>query len=312
MINKTIKTMTLDKKTYIYALSEIGSNAYRYIGKSTRPHKRLKEHIFYSKLRKTHKDNWIQKCISNNKKIEVTILEETTELKWQEREKYWIKKLKSENKKLTNHSNGGLGGGTIIYVKSYNFVKNWVQKNLKNKEITSAKKWYDYIRNNNIPDYIPSNPKEVYLTRGWISWGDFLKTNNKYNNDVNYVSYKNAKAWIEKNLKDIDSAVKWRSYVLRNNIPKNIPRRPERYYKKREWISWGDFLGTNRLQNGKRKFIPYKEAKNWIFKNKKEIKSKTKWDIFCKDKSFPVFIPKCPQLTYKNSGWVSWDLFFDR
>lgn len=28
-----------------------------------------------------------------------------------------------------------------------------------------------------------------------------------------------------------------------------IPNRPERYYKNRGWVSWGDFLGTGRVAN---------------------------------------------------------------
>lgn len=310
MINKPPKRMTLNKKIYIYALTEENSDEYRYVGKTIHPFKRLKDHIHFSKLKKTHKDMWIQKCILNKININIIILEETTELKWQEREQYWIKKLK--NKKLTNHTNGGLGGGVIIYKKTYNFTKKWVQKNLKGKGVNSARKWYDFIRNNDKPKYIPSNPKEVYLKRGWISWGDFLGTNNKYDNNVRYSSYEEAKKWVQKNIKNIDSSIKWRQYVLKNNIPENIPRKPQRYYLKRGWISWGDFLGTNRIHNKERKFINYEEAKTWILENKIDIKSKTKWDFFCKDKEFPNFIPKCPQLTYKNRGWISWDDFLKR
>lgn len=39
----------------------------------------------------------------------------------------------------------------------------------------------------------------------------------------------------------------WRGYIKKNQLPDDIPRRPECAYKKRgTWKSWAEFLGTTR------------------------------------------------------------------
>ena len=39
----------------------------------------------------------------------------------------------------------------------------------------------------------------------------------------------------------------WRRYIKENQVPDDIPRKPEYAYKKRgTWKSWGEFLGTTR------------------------------------------------------------------
>jgi len=302
--------MTLNK-SYIYALAEKGNKNYRYVGKSVNPEYRIKNHIRYSKLKKTHKDNWIQSVLNRDKTIEFIILEETNNKEWPEREKFWIDKLKKEGFNLTNHNNGGLGGGHIIYKNTFKKTKKWIHENVDAK---SAKEWYNFVRENGLPDFIPSNPKEVYLKRGWISWGDLLNTGNKYDNDVDYMSYNYAKKYIKENLKHINTQKEWKISVKNKEIPNSIPNRPNRYYsnKKRGWISWGDFLNTSRIANKNKKFYTYDKSKKWMLNNFPKINSVNKWYKFCKSDDFPNFIPKCPQLTYKEKGWVDWFDFFSK
>jgi len=230
------------KKTFIYGLvSKKKPDIIRYVGKSDNPEHRKKRHIHNTKYdfkknkKLTHKDYWI---IKENYQIDFIILEECDKIIWQEREKYYLSKFNN----LTNTSEGGEGGSGIKYKMSYTEVKDWVKQNLK---VTSKSKWY--ININNIPDFIPSNPREVYLKKGWISWGDFLGTNKVWDNLVSYISYEESKKTI-KDLK-INSGVEYKKFAKENKLPKNIPNRPERYYKKRGWISWGDFLGTGRIAN---------------------------------------------------------------
>ena len=303
--------MTLkNRKCYIYALYEV-ENEYRYIGKALKPEKRFKNHISRSKLKKTYKDNWIQSVILRGDKIHLTILEETCELTWSNKEKYWIKKLKNEGHKLTNHNNGGLGGGPIIYEKPFKEIKEWVKNNL---EVSSAREWYKIIKENKLPDFIPRSPKEAYTKRGWLSWGDFLGTNRKWDNNIDYINYNEAKKYIKKNLQNIDSAKSWKEMSKKGKIPRNIPNRPDRYYKNknRGWDSWGDFLYNGRVANKNKKFFSYNEAKIWISINKPEISSVNKWLAFSKLDKFPNYIPKCPHLTYKEQGWVSWYDFLSK
>jgi hypothetical protein len=230
------------EKTFIYGLvSKKEPKIIRYVGKADNPEHRKKRHIHntkYSlKLNKklTHKDYWI---IKENYEIDFIILDECNKNIWPEKEKYYISIFND----LTNTSEGGKGGSGIRYKMSYDEVKKWIKQNFKLK---SKSEWYNNIFN--IPEFIPSNPRQVYLKKGWISWGDFLGTNNVWDNLVNYVSYEDSKKII-KNLQ-INSGNEYKQFVKENKIPNNIPNRPERYYKTRGWISWGDFLGNGRIAN---------------------------------------------------------------
>lgn len=230
------------EKTFIYGLvSKKEPNIIRYVGKADNPYYRNKRHIHNTKYdfkknkKLTHKDNWI---IKENYEIDFLILEECDKIIWQEREKYYLSKFDN----LTNTSEGGKGGSGIKYKMGYDEVKEWIKCHL---EVSSKTQWYKNI--SNLPVFIPANPREVYLKRGWISWGDFLSTGRVWDNLVEYMSYVDAK----KNIiaLKINNGAEYKKLAKENKIPIKIPNRPERYYKGKGWISWGDFLGTGRIAN---------------------------------------------------------------
>lgn len=288
---------------YIYGLYVENENI-RYVGKTNNLKKRLYEHVNNSKNKKTHKDNWIQKELKLGNEIKIKILEKVTLNNWQEKEQYWIQHYNLNH--LTNHAKGGLGGRGKIYTMNYNETKNWVINNLK---CDSKNKWRKLVKNSEIPNFIPRNPREVYLNNGWVSWGDFLSTNRIQDNliAIDYLSYEKAKEIIKK-LK-IKTEKEWKITVKKKLIPNQIPNRPERYYKNRGWVSWGDFLGTNRIANQNKKFIAYGRVKEWLIDNNYKFKSRKDWLKFCKDYR-PKFIPSNPDKTYKDNGWVNWGEFF--
>lgn len=299
------KQITMKREIYIYGLYTEGEDI-RYIGKTNKQDitKRLRQHELKSKELKTHRDRWIQKSLKEGKEIKIKKIESVNDENWQDREKYWIKYYR-DNGALTNHSDGGKGGCAIRYTKTYEEVKDWVQKNIpcKSKNI-----WYSETKN--LPNFIPMNPREVYLNRGWISWSDFLGTGNKYDNNVNYLNYNDAKTYIKTNLSDIDTIADWKMFVKENQIPDSIPNRPDRYYKNknRGWDSWGDFLSTGRIANQNKIFLKYDECKEYV--RKLNIKSLSEWNRFCKSGLKPDNIPSCLDINYKNSGWVSFGEFF--
>ena len=43
----------------------------------------------------------------------------------------------------------------------------------------------------------------------------------------------------------------WQEYCTLNTLPTNSSSRPDYVYKKKGWISWGDFLGTGNVANQK-------------------------------------------------------------
>lgn len=83
-----------NKITYIYALLDEFNNI-RYIGKSDNIQNRLKGHIKEAKLKRTHKEKWINSMIKQNLSPELLILEECIYPLWQFFESHWISLAKS-------------------------------------------------------------------------------------------------------------------------------------------------------------------------------------------------------------------------
>jgi len=99
--------METKNKTYIYALMD--DTTVKYIGKSDNPNKQKLTHISetINGNSKTHKSNWINKMVNENKEIGLKILETVNDDEWEEKEKYWINHYGLDN--LTNATIGGLG-----------------------------------------------------------------------------------------------------------------------------------------------------------------------------------------------------------
>jgi hypothetical protein len=282
--------------TFIYGLADKTTKQIRYIGKSDNPHKRLKKHISNTKLdvkknkKLTHKDYWL---IKENFNVDIIILEECSNKNWSDREKFYIEKYNN----LTNTSSGGLGGCGVKYLLTYDEVKTWVKNNVK---VSSKNKWMFYCKNNILPDFISTYPDIVYKNRGWVSWGDFLGTGNKWDNNVEHLDYNKAKLFLF-NYK-LKIAADYKLFIKDNNY--NLPSKPNRYYKNRGWVSWGDFLGTGKVANQLRVFYPYD-----IFKEKiKELKIKSFYSYkkYIKTNKTDNKLPTNPNIVYKNKGWVSW------
>jgi hypothetical protein len=294
-----------NKITFIYGLfSRSNPSLIKYIGKSDDPYNRLLRHkyntSYHQKQNKklTHKENWI---IKNNFEIDYIILEKCNYNNWQEKEINYISKYTE----LTNTSKGGKGGCGLLYKLSYFDVKIWAKTNLN---IKSKSEWYSYVKNNDLPDFIPHDPRVVYLTRGWVSWGDFLNTGKKWDNDVNYLSYNESKNQIKYlNIKNIND---YRIKHKNNIIPKTIPIRPDRYFKKRGWTSWGEFLSNGKIANQFKTFVSYDIFKNIMTSNK--INSHSKFKQYLKLIEREKNIPTNPNITYKNSGWISWNVLFNK
>ena len=287
------------KKTFIYGLFSDSDKVIRYVGKSDNPEYRLKRHIYQRNDSKTHKNNWINKLLKNNEKLSYKILEVVDYDKWSEKEKIWISKFDN----LVNTSEGGLGGASIKYNITYLECKKWIIDNLV--YIDSKTKWYTNV--SNLPVFIPKNPREVFLKRGWISWGDFLSTNRiQYNKKIAYISYEDAKKYIVDNSLTQLTSKDWRKI----EIPIFIPRRPERYYKNRGWIDWSDFLSNDKIQNQKKVFLDYDEFILYVNKNVISLGNRNDWRSIVK--TLPNYIPSEPSLYYKGKGWISWKDFFNK
>jgi hypothetical protein len=89
-------------------------------------------------------------------------------------------------------------------------------------------------------------------------------------------------------------------YCKSGNKPSYIPHNPAKTYSK-DWISYGDWLGTGRKALVKT-FIPFEEGKAFAIKLK--FKTVKEWHLYCKSDKKPSYIPSNPERVYKDKGWI--------
>nr|AIF07964.1 hypothetical protein [uncultured marine thaumarchaeote KM3_25_G08] len=126
-----------------------------------------------------------------------------------------------------------------------------------------------------------------------------------------FLSYADAKKIIHKlNLSGKKEYSIWASSTTR---PKIIPSSARSVYlKRREWVSWGDYLGTNTIATYNVKYRSFEESKK--FAQKLNLKTKEDWTKFAQTKKLPSDIPRNPDSTYgrrKDSHGGQWKGYRD-
>lgn len=174
---------------------------------------------------------------------------------------------------------------------------------VKSLKIKSAKEYrYQYYEKRNVAlKYLPACPDKVYLDSGWVSWGDWLGTNLISNRDKEFLIFEDARE-IARGYK-FKNAKEWQSFAASVKRPVNVPASPPAIYRD-EWISWGDWLGTNMISSINRNYLNFQDAR--LFVRKQKLKSYKEWQIYSSLKDFPFDIPKAPDHVYKTKGWKGW------
>lgn len=164
--------------------------------------------------------------------------------------------------------------------------------NLKN-----AREWKRFCTSGDKPKDIPTHPELYYKAKGWKGFGDWLGTGNLTPNKTfrNFNEAKNfAHSLHLRNFKE------WQQYCRIGKRPKNIPARPNKHYKNKGWISWGDWLGNERTPYT-RDHQHFSLARKFV--HSLELKNVEEWYEFCKSSKKPKNIPSNPDKKYQNSGW---------
>jgi superfamily II DNA or RNA helicase len=159
--------------------------------------------------------------------------------------------------------------------------------------------WRKYCRSGQKPDDIPYKPNRTYENE-WISWGDWLGTGRVASQDKVYRAFEKAKAFVH-TLK-LKSRGEWERYCKSGKKPDDIPAGPSGTYEK-EWISWGDWLGTGRIADREREYRSFGKAREFI--HSLGLQSETEWRKYCRSGQKPDDIPYKPNRTYENE-WISW------
>lgn len=98
--------------TFIYALCEPASRVVRYIGKTDKPKKRIREHRACDKrCRSTRKIEWVRSLLRSGRHPEFIVIDEVPSDNWQHFERYYIQQAKDAGFDLFNLTPGGDGFG---------------------------------------------------------------------------------------------------------------------------------------------------------------------------------------------------------
>ena len=164
-----------------------------------------------------------------------------------------------------------------------------------------------------LPEDIPTAPQQSYKNQGWISWGDWLGTGSVAPQLRKYRSFEEARAFVRnlglKNQKEWNRYCRGMLVAEKGLIPQDIPKDPWKGYKRKGWISWGDWLGTGNVTTWLQEFWPFEQSRAFVQALK--LKSQLEWTLYRRGELLskgvlPKYIPSNPSRTYKGKGWVSW------
>jgi len=116
------------------------------------------------------------------------------------------------------------------------------RKFARSLNLKSMRKWKEFCKSNKRPDDIPSSPQSVYKDNGWISWSDWLGTKNIRENG--WLSFEEARKFARS--LGFKYSKEWIKYCRSIDRPENMPINPNTTYKNKGWISWSDWLGTDK------------------------------------------------------------------
>ncbi len=194
--------------------------------------------------------------------------------------------------------------------RPYEKAKKFVHK----LELSGKNEWDEYKRGNLdkpvLPKDIPRSPSTCKQYKDkWKGWGDWLGTNEVAPSDKKFVSYEEAKQIIKPY--DLGGESDFRKLCSDKKRPSAIPSNPDKHYKDNNF-TWGDFLGTTKVQTQKRKeeelyrsFIQAREYARGL-----GLKKQSDW--FDLSGNLPKDIPYRPDKVYtekpphKYSGWVDY------
>jgi len=151
-----------------------------------------------------------------------------------------------------------LGTGSVASYnrkfKPFFEARNYVQKlGLKKQH-----EWEKFAKSGKKPDDIPAYPYGVYKNKGWTNMGDWLGSGRVAYRYKVWRPFTKARKYVQ--ALGLKSENEWQKFSKSGDMPDDIPNTPNVVYKK-EWKSWGDFLGTGRVADQLKQFRPFQDAR---------------------------------------------------
>ena len=196
-----------------------------------------------------------------------------------------------------------LGTGNMAPSRKKRFMSFKKAKTfIRNEGIQTSTEFNKWSREGKRPRDFPSAPEKIYKEE-WTGWGDFLGTGNISNRHKEFMSFEEAKTFIQS--EGIQSSTEFNKWSREGKRPRDFPSAPEKIYKE-EWTGWGDFLGTGNISNRHKEFMSFEEAKTFI--QSEGIQSSTEFEAWSRSGKRPENFPSNPHQTYKEE-WTGWSDF---
>jgi hypothetical protein len=96
----------------------------------------------------------------------------------------------------------------------------------------------------------------------------------------------------------------WKAFSRSGRRPTDIPDAPDKVYLNEGWAGYGDWLGTGRVSNRRRVFLPFTEARARV--HALSLASQDEWGAYCNSGQKIHEIPANPNVVYKDDGWIGY------
>jgi hypothetical protein len=166
--------------------------------------------------------------------------------------------------------------------------------------LRSRNQWNQWAVSRKRPLRIPTHPEATYVEEGWIDYSDWLGTPIFKSEKKEYRDYEQARDFVHSlNLANVKE---WNAWKKLAGKPPDIPSKPDRIYKEEGWSDWGNWLGTNRTPRNQ--FREFGKARE--FARSLKLRNMNDWQRWAATSDRPKDIPKAPDSSYKNKGWIGW------
>lgn len=117
-------------------------------------------------------------------------------------------------------------------------------------QLKSRAGWEALALTRSLPNNIPHKPSHVYMSKGWMGWGDWLGTYTLAPRFRKYRSFTEARTFARS--LSLASQKEWLVRCKSSEIPPDIPANPAGVFRDKGWIGWSDWLGTDTKHKSKR------------------------------------------------------------
>jgi hypothetical protein len=165
-------------------------------------------------------------------------------------------------------------------------------------KLASYTEWIKYRASEKRPIDIPSMPERVYKNKGWRGYGDFLGTGR--GSKMIFWSIEKTSKFAQK-LK-IKSKEEYYLFYKSGKLSPEMPASPSTTYKK-EWLGWGDYLGTGTIANQNKVYPSIDDAKKEArqLAIKLNLKTQGDWVKAHREGKIPKHLPANPWHVYAKN-----------